>query len=181
MRVGVAFVVLAMSGLALSCAAPGTRLATAQAASTGDWQITQETDSVTGGKLVSIVIYSAKLSHAGTYFARSVMQFACLKSQPQVQFVFGFQIGSKADSEFAYRFDEQPVHALDMHILRGQKVAVIEDKKEVAKFLKDIVSANVLDVVINSVVRGPTSAEFRVTGAQAAVDMIAAGCHPATH
>src|SRR4029078_8930141 len=108
-RVGVAFAVLALCSLAQFCGAPGAHISAEAAESTGDWQIRYETDSVTGGKLVSILIYSQKLAHTGTYFAgKSAMQFACLNGQPQVQFVFGFQIGSKADSEFSYRFDDQP-------------------------------------------------------------------------
>ncbi len=63
-----------------------------------------------------------------------------------------------------------------MHILRGLSVAVIEDKKEVAQFLKDLASANVLYVVINSVAKGRTSAEFRVAGAQTAIDWLSANC-----
>jgi hypothetical protein len=115
----------------------------------GDWKITKEIDSVAGAKLVSILIYSHKLSHSGLSFAgRFAVQFACLKGQPSIQFVFGFQIGSKADSETAYRFDEQREQLVEVHILRGLSVAVIEDKKEVEQFLTELASANLLYLVI---------------------------------
>jgi hypothetical protein len=58
---------------------------------------------------------------------------------------------------------------------------LIEDKAEVAQFLDELATANVLDLVISSLAKGRTSAEFRVSGAQAAIEAASASCHPATH
>ncbi len=74
-----------LSALLGVCVGRDALIATAATESSGDWQITKEIDSVTGAKLVSILIYSHKLSHSGLYFAgRSAMQFACLKGQPSI-------------------------------------------------------------------------------------------------
>jgi hypothetical protein len=90
--------------------------------------------------------------------------------------IFGFRIGTNADSEFSYRFDDHADHGVEARTLRDSSVAVIEDKAEVAQFMKELAPANVLYVVISSMAKGRTSAEFRVTGPQAAIDTLSAGC-----
>jgi len=57
---------------------------------------------------------------------------------------------------------------------------VIEDKNEVAKFIDGLATANALYLVISSLDKGRTSAEFRVAGAQTPIEWVAANCGPAT-
>lgn len=67
---------------------------------------------------------------------------------------------------------------VEARILRGLKIAVIEDKAEVAQFLSGLATANVLYLVISSLAKGRTSVEFHVSGAEAALDLISAVCPP---
>ena len=92
--------------------------------------------------------------------------------------MFAFQIGSKADSEIVYRFDDKPAQPIDARILRGLKIFVIEDKTEVKQFLGGLATANALYFEISSLDKGRTSAEFRVAGAQRGVDLLDAYCRP---
>jgi len=92
--------------------------------------------------------------------------------------MFAFQIGSKADSEILYRFDEKPMQPVDARILRGLKIFVIEDKAEMNQFLDGLATANLLYVVVSSLAKGRTSAEFHVTGAQRGIDPITSVCKP---
>lgn len=161
------------------CLGRGPPSTPAEAASSGDWQITQKVDSVTGSKLTNVLLRSSKTTHDGLMFApNAVMQFVCLKGRPLIHLMFGFQIGSKADTEVSYRFDEGPAQPVQPRILRGLQIAVIENKAEVAEFLRALPTANALYLVVNSLAEGRTSAEFRVSGAQAAVDVISAVCTP---
>ena len=151
----------------------------AEVASSGDWRISRNVDSVTGAKLANIFLESSKTSHSGLWFApQAWFQFGCLKGQPLVHLQFAFQVGSKGDSDVAYRFDQSPKHAVEARFLRGLKIVVIEKNDEVRQFLDELKTANVLYVMINSIAKGSTSAEFRVTGAPAAIEMLRASCHP---
>ncbi len=151
----------------------------AAAAFSGDWQITAKTDSVTGRKVANILLQSSKTAHDGLYFApKAVMQLGCLKGQPLIHLMFGFQIGSKADSEISYRFDDKPPREVDARILPGLKIAVIEDHAEVAQFFAELATANALYIVVSSLAKGRTSAEFHVSDAEPALDLISAVCPP---
>jgi hypothetical protein len=161
-----------------ACAASGPLGAAAEAASSGDWEISQGVDSVTGGKTANIKLVASKTSHDGTTSPGGAgLQLVCFKGQPMVHFLFVFQIGSKADSEISYRFDDKPTHAIKPHILRGLETMVIENKGEVAQFLKDLAAANTLYVMINSLAKGSSAASFNVAGASAAIETLHKGCH----
>ena len=93
---------------------------------------------------------------------------------------FAFQIGSKADSEILYRFDEKPMQPVEARILRGLKIFVIEKKTEVEQFLGGLATANALYIQISSLDKGGTSAEFRVAGAQRGIDVLTVCCKPSS-
>lgn len=152
--------------------------ATASAAqSAGDWEITKSIDSVTGRKSVNIKVVSYKVSYKGQIYGRvAELQLGCFKSQPVVNFQFGFQIGSKSDSEIRYRFDDKPVHAIKPHILRGLETMVIENKSEVAQFMRELATANTLYLMIDSMAKGSSAAAFNVAGATEAIDLIHQAC-----
>jgi hypothetical protein len=98
------------------CAGRGF-IATAAAESSGDWQIKIEVDSVTGAKILNVKLRSRKTAHDGLFLPPdAVLQLGCLKNHPLIHFSFAFQIGSKADSEISYRFDEQPGQPVEARI-----------------------------------------------------------------
>jgi hypothetical protein len=101
-------------------------------------------------------------------------------TKPLIHVMFAFQIGSKADSEIRYRFDEKPMQPVEARILRGLRIFVIENKTEVKQFLDGLATANALYIQIRSLDKGGTSAEFRVAGAQRGIDLLAAYCGPTT-
>jgi hypothetical protein len=130
---------------------------------------------------LNVKLEARKTAHDGLFLPpHALLQLGCLKNHPLIHFTFAFQIGSKGDSEISYRFDEQPAQPVEARILRGLRIMVIEDKKEVARFFDGLAAANALYVVISSLDRGRTSAEFRVAGAQTPIEWIAANCGPKT-
>jgi len=154
-------------------------IATAAAESSGDWRITTRVDSVTGAKILNVRLEARKTAHDGLFLAPdALLQLGCLKNHPLIHVAFAFQIGSKADSEISYRFDNQPAQPVEARILRGLRIMVIEDKNEVAKFIDGLATANALYLVISSLDKGRTSAEFRVAGAQTPIEWITANCGP---
>lgn len=170
-------VILAL--LPSACAGSNLLKGTASAESSGDWQITAKVDDVAKTKALNIKLEARKTAHDGLFLPPdAVLQLVCLKNQPLIHVMFAFQIGSKADSEIVYRFDEKPVQPVEARILRGLKIFVIEDKTEVKQFLGGLATANALYVVISSLDKGRTSAEFRVAGAQRGIDLLDAYCKP---
>jgi hypothetical protein len=171
------FAVGAVSALC-ACAATGPLGAAAETTSSGAWRISKGIDSVTGVKTANIQLVSDKTSHGGLTFPGGAgLQLGCFKGQPVVHFEFGFQIGSKSDSEITYRFDEKPAHAIKPHILRGLEMMVIEDKAEATQFMNELATANRLYVTINSLAKGSSAAAFNVAGAPAAIELIRTACH----
>ena len=100
----------------------------------------------------------------------------CFKGQPVIHFIFIYQIGSKSDSEISYRFDDRPAHTIKPHIMRGLEIMVIEDKGEVAQFIKELAAANTLYVTINSLAKGPRPLRS-MSQASPAIDLIHKACH----
>jgi hypothetical protein len=181
-RAGVArflFALGVLSALSLLCACAGTgSFASAEMQSSGDWNIERETDRVTGEALTEVWLKSSQISHPGLpAIPHALLEFACLKGQLLVRLQFGFQVGSKADSDVSYRFDDKQSHSVEARMLRGLKIVVIEKEGEVAQFTQGLATANVLYVVINSLAKGRTVAEFEVAGAPPAIAAAHAACH----
>ncbi len=116
--------------LLAASAASGDWVEAVQAASAGDWQISQKVDSVTGARIANIFVRSSKVAHSGLLFAPdSYLQLGCLKGQSVLQLVFAFQVGSKNDSDVSYGFDRTPNHRVTARFMRGLKIMVIENTR----------------------------------------------------
>ena len=154
-------------------------VATVAAKSSGDWQITAKVDEAAKTKVLNVKVEARKTAHDGLFLPPdALLQLVCLKNKPLIHVMFAFQIGSKADSEIRYRFDEKPMQPVEARILRGLKIFVIEKKTEVKQFLDGLATANALYIQISSLDKGGTSAEFRVA-AQQGIDVLTAYCKPA--
>ncbi len=164
--------------LLVASTASGVWVEAAEAASAGDWQISQKVDSVTGARIAHIFIQSSKVAHSGLLLAQNpFLQLGCIKGQPVVQLVFAFQVGSKSDSDVSYGFDRTPNHRVTARFIRGLKIMVIENKRDVAQFLDGLATAKLLYLTISSMAKGRTSVEFRVAGAPEVIKVLRAGCH----
>jgi hypothetical protein len=170
-------VVLLVAFLLGICAGRDALIATAAAESSGDWQITAKVDDAAKTKIFNVKVEAKKTTHEGLFLPPdAILQLVCLKNQPLIHVMFAFQIGSKADSEILYHFDDKPMQPVEARILRGLKIFVIEDKAEVKQFLDGLATANALYIAISSLDKGGTSAEFRVAGAQRGIDLLSANC-----
>ena len=94
------------------------------------------------------------------------------RTKPLIHVMFAFQIGSKADSEIRYRFDEKPMQPVEARILPRAQDLRDREETEVKQFLDGL--ANALYIQISSLDKGGTSAEFRVAGAQQGIDVLTA-------
>jgi hypothetical protein len=169
-----AVVVSALLGI---CAGRDALIATAGAESSGDWQITAKVDGAAKTKIFNVKVEARKTTHDGLFLPPdALLQLVCLKNQPLIHVMFAFQIGSKADSEILYRFDDKPMQPVEARILRGLKIFVIEEKAEVKQFLDGLATANAVYIAISSLDKGGTSAEFRVAGAQPGIDLLSTNC-----
>jgi hypothetical protein len=173
-----AFLALFMVSLLGACAGTNPLGPGAEVMSSGEWQISKATDSVSGEKAANIQLISNKTSQGSlTFPGGAKLQLVCFNGQAVAHFQFGFQIGSKADSEISYRFDDKPAHTIKPHILRGLEMMVIENKAEVSQFMKELATANTLYLTINSLAKGSSAASFNVTGAAPAIELVHRACH----
>jgi hypothetical protein len=99
-----------------------------------------------------------------------------LHDPADVKFNFESKIGTNLNSYLGYRFDEKPGHEIGARFVKGASAVVIDDKAEVAQFVSELATSKVLYVRIRSLNAGRTAAEFKVEGAQAAIDAALAGC-----
>jgi hypothetical protein len=149
-------------------------------AKAGSWRIDKHVDRVTAQPVAGVVTMTQTSWNTGEIGARQAsLQLACFENKPIAKFGFSFKIGSDKNTSFGYRFDDKPGHDnVESRVLLGYQVLVIEDKAALAQFLADLVGSNVLYVRIRSLNSGNTSAEFKVDGADAALQAAYVDCPP---
>ena len=164
-----------------ACAARDPIVSTSQATPSGNWRLERQIDRITGAPLASAFLMTPNASNSAVEFPRPAMlQLSCLKSEPVVRFGFEFKVGSNRNASLGYRFDEKPGRETDARFLQDYKTVVIEDKAELAQFVSELATSNVLYVRIRSLNFGRTAAEFRLAGAPAAIEAGFSGCELAT-
>jgi len=169
--------VVVLGGLLGACASSTLLVETASAESSGDWQITVKVDEAAKTKVFNVKLEARKTAHDGLFLPPdALLQLVCLKGQPLIHVMFAFQIGSKADSEILYRFDEKPMQPVEARILPRAHDLRDREETEVKQFLDGL--ANALYIQISSLDKGGTSAEFRVA-AQQGIDVLTTYCKPA--
>jgi hypothetical protein len=145
--------------------------------SAGEWQIERQADRVTGKPIGSAFLVTRTSSSADVLYTQSAsLQLSCFIDQPVIKFSFANKIGTNLNSFLGYRFDEKPGHEIGARFVAGSTSVVIEDKAEVAQFVSDLSTSSVLYVRVRSINAGRTAAEFKVEGAQAAIEAAFAGC-----
>ena len=154
---------------------PSTTTVTA-APSAGDWKIDRKLDPVTGVGIGAWVASSRVTSRTRVFPRPAFVQLLCFKNEPLVRLKFDERIGSNRSASLAYRIDENPGREPAVRFLSDYKTVVIEDRKDVAAFAKDVATASEFRVSITSLTVGKTSATFPVRGAPAAIEAAFAEC-----
>ena len=164
-------------GALLSACVRDPIVTAANTTAAGNWRIEREVDRITGAPISSAHLGTRTVSNASVVFPPPAdIQLTCFKDQPVIVFAFLFKIGSTRNAELSYRFDDKPGHMAQVRFTDDYQRAVIEDRNEVARFTDEMATSNVLYVLIRSINRGRTSAEFRPEGAPAAIGAAFAGC-----
>jgi hypothetical protein len=104
------------------------------------------------------------------------LQLLCFDNAPVVYFKFTNKVGSNSNSRLSYRFDRNPGHSVTVRILRDSRTIVIEDHNDVARFIDEMRTASDLIVQVFSLTEFLSTADFKVEGAQKAIDAVYAGC-----
>ena len=142
----------------------------------GDWRIERQVDRVTGVP-TSYASTVTKISSNTLvdYPHPAQLNLTCFKDQPIVRFVFDFKVGANRNSVLGYRFDDKPGREVEARFLHDYSV-VIEEKADVAHFVSELTTSEVLYVRIRSLNSGRSTAEFHLKGAPAAIEAGYAGC-----
>ena len=169
--------VIALSALSACMGRDPLVVYDAQAVASGAWTIERQADRVTGGPISSATVMSRQVSTSSIVFPPSAnMQLVCFKQEPAIRFGFQFKVGSTRNATVGYRFDQRPGREVDARFLPGGRVMVIDDGADVAQFVKELATAQLLYIRIRSMSGGRTSAEFPVVGAPAAIASALADC-----
>ena len=176
MRAGVLAAAIAAPLLG-GCSARDSYVSAAVATPAGNWRIERAVDPITRAPLSSALLTTRASSNSAVPFPRPAMlQLTCFKGEPLVRFSFEFKVGSGRNSVLGYSFDETPGRETNARFLQDYKTAVIEDKAEVAPFVKELAAAKVLHVRIRSLNAGRTTAEYHLDGARAAIEAAFVEC-----
>jgi hypothetical protein len=151
-------------------------VSTASIARSGNWKIDQKIDRVTGAP-ISSAFTTAMASNATEAFPQlATLQLSCFINSPVISFRFDSKVGSERNSFLGYRFDEKPGHETSARFVATANTIIIEDDAEVAEFVRELATSQVLYVRSRSFNAGRTAAEFKVDGAPAAIASAFATC-----
>lgn len=143
----------------------------------GEWQIEPQIDRVTGKPISSAFLITRTSSSANVPYTQGAsLQLSCFMDQPVVRFAFEHKIGTNLNSFLGYRFDDKPGHEIGARFIQASTAVVIEDKAEVAQFVSELATSSVLYMRVRSLNAGRTAAEFKVAGAQPAIEAAFSGC-----
>ena len=183
MRTGLVHAVVAVAASLLlgACATGDAALTTASVPaaapppSPGEWKFERRADRVAGGPTTTAYLLvpskntlSAKRRPLLPQLAS--LQLMCFRNEPIVRLHFNYRVGANRSAAVAYRFDEKPRRDANARFLADFRTIVIEKKADVAAFVDELATSNTLFMRVNSLIVGPTSAEFRVQGASAAIE-----------
>ena len=104
------------------------------------------------------------------------LQLSCFDNAPVIRLVFNHRIGSNRTSTLSYRFDDNPGRDAEVRFLNTFTTAVIEDPKEVARFVEQLRASNTLYVRVMSHVAGTSTVEFPLKGAPMAIEAAYQSC-----
>lgn len=104
------------------------------------------------------------------------LQLLCFDDAPVVYFKFANKVGSNRYSRLSYRFDGNAGQSVNVRILPDSKTIVIDDRNDVARFVDEMRTASNLIVQVFSLTKFLSTADFKVEGAQKAIDAVYAGC-----
>jgi hypothetical protein len=176
-RVDILRLVPAVPALLLCACARDPYVSQAGAVPSGNWRIERQPDRVTGTAISSAFLVTRTSSSAAALYPQTAsLQLSCFMDQPLIKFNFENKVGTNLNSFLGYRFDEKPGHEIGARFLADSATVVIEDKAEVAQFVSELATSNVLYVRTRSLNAARTTAEFKLDGAPAAIDAAFAGC-----
>ena len=159
-----------------ACTGRDPFVSNASAVPVGNWRIERQVDRVAGTPLSSALVVGQSSNTSVDYPHPAGLNLLCFKEQPIVRIAFQFKVGSDRESAMGYRFDDKPGHETQARFLADYHVVVIEDQAEVAQFVNELATSEVLYVRVRSLNAGRSTAEFRLSGAQAAIESGYAGC-----
>jgi hypothetical protein len=176
-RVDILRLIPAAPALLLCACARDPYVSQASAVPSGNWRIERQPDRVTGKPIGSAFLVTRSSSNANVLYTQPAsLQLSCFMDQPVVKFNFQNKVGTNLNSYLGYRFDEKPGHEIGARFLADSAAVVIEEKAEVAQFVRELATSNVLYVRTRSLNAARNTAEFKLDGAPAAIEAAFAGC-----
>jgi hypothetical protein len=141
----------------------------------GEWRFAKHTDPVLG-TITTVRLYLQRYDFKSEQIESTELELMCFRREPVVRLSFPFKVGSNRSAALTYRFDENPPRESGARFLQDFRTIVLEDKDEVAAFIRDLGTANMLSLRVSSLVVGQTWARFKLQGAPQAIEAAYAEC-----
>lgn len=146
----------------------------------GEWAIVGKIDRVSDKpNYVAGLLTRSRSARAEPFeLELANLRLLCFANAPVVYLKFENKVGANRNSRLSYRFDQNPGRDVNVRILRDYKTIVIENQDDVVRFVDEMRTANTLIVQVFSLTEFMSTADFKVEGAQTAIDAVYAGCPP---
>jgi hypothetical protein len=147
-------------------------------AKAGSWRIDRQVDRITAAPVAGASVNTQSSSNTSEIGSRpALLQLTCFENKPIAKLGFSFKIGADRNTTLGYRFDDKPGRDnVESRVLFGNQVIVIEDRAAVSQFVADLAGSSALYVRVRSLNGPRTSADFKVDGADAAIQAAYADC-----
>ncbi len=156
--------------LLAACVTPGSERPGA-----GEWRFIKINDPVRG-QLTTVALYLQRYDFKKEEIESTVLQLLCFKREPVVRLHFPDKVGSNRSATLTYRFDDKPARESGARFLQDFRTIVLEDKDEIAEFVSNLGTAQMLSLSVSSLVVGQSWARFKVAGAPQAIEAAYAAC-----
>jgi hypothetical protein len=150
--------------------------ATGPAQSPSAWNISKNTDKISGKRAARAAVFSVRTSYPKQDGRPVGVELSCFDGRPVVRVQFVARIGANRSAYLEYRLDQNPGRKAQARFLPDYKTIVIEDRAAVTQFVDELATSKVLYLRVTSLFAGQTTAEFFVHGAPAAIEAAYSDC-----
>jgi len=143
---------------------------------TGKWQFERNNNPISGRPVTTAWLQISRYNFLSGETYAGQLQLMCFRSRPVVRLSFTEKVGTDRTAALAYRFDERPGHEVDATFFAREGMIVIDRPDEVARFVGELQTAQILSLRVTQLRGGNFNAKFSVHGAPHAIEAAYAEC-----
>ena len=151
---------------------------TLQRFKSGAWDIEGKIDRVSDKPRYAASMLTRSRSTKSELFQLELaqLQLLCFDNAPVVYFRLQEKVGSNRNSRLSYRFDQNPGREVRVRVMHDLRTIMIEGQDDVVRFVDEMRASSNLIVQVFSLTEFMSTADFKVEGAETAIEAAYAGC-----